>query len=275
MIEIWTAAASSDVPGELEQCCLRWLTDEERARADRFRVATARNQHVVGRGMARYLLTHRLGPDDSHLPAATNRQPQASIRPDEVVFEFSGYGKPSVASPPAAVRPFNVAHTDGMVLCALRSADPTAVDSRTSRNPSSSDRASPLIGVDVERISRRTDLAIAQRYFARPEVEWVEAQPDHASKLVAFLRIWTLKEAFIKAVGTGLSMPLADFSFQKIDSERPTMQWLRPSLDDGRQWHFATLTPAPGYLAAIAWNASWEPRTELQITRFETLLPHV
>lgn len=280
MIEIWTAAAATDQTGQLENQCLQWLTPQEQSRADRFRLATSRNQHVVGRGMARYLLSDwanrdHQAPTDGSLHQSPPRpiQPALPIQPGEIVFDFSGHGKPSVVAPLAAIRPFNVAHTDGMVLCAIRSQS-----GHTASQPS-------LIGVDIERVSRRSDIAIADRYFAAPEVDYVHSLPDPQAKWWAFLRIWTLKEAFIKAIGTGLSTPLADFAFQQIDSQRPTLQWLNPSLCDGRQWQFATFSPAAGFVAAVAWDApqtapettvtsslTQSPALPYQLHRFESLL---
>ena len=55
-IQVWHAGSSSSEPGALERCCENWLSQDERVRADRFRIPTSRNQHVVGRGMARRLL---------------------------------------------------------------------------------------------------------------------------------------------------------------------------------------------------------------------------
>lgn len=247
IIQVWSAATSSGSPGDLECRCERWLTEEERQRADRFRVATSRNQHVVGRGMARRLLADCDPPDRS----AVGDTP--AIDPSEIVFAYTPHGKPFVIGPRTLIRPFNVAHTDGMVLF---------VDGR-----------SGWVGVDVERISRRTDVALAERYFAKPEVEYVLDQPDDDSRRRAFLRVWTLKEAFIKAIGTGLSMPLADFAFDDIDAQRPRVRMLNPALGDGENWQFVTFSPAEGYIAAVAQN---EPDRstplDLRLRRFETLL---
>jgi 4'-phosphopantetheinyl transferase len=66
------------------------------------------------------------------------------------------------------------------------------------------------------------------------------------------LKIWTLKESFIKAIGTGLAMPLADFAFEQIDSERPTIRMLNPKLESDLHWRFYALEPRPGFLAALA-----------------------
>jgi len=250
MIKVWSANASSDLPGELERRCLSWLTPEEVERADRFRVATARNQHVVGRGMARKLLARAAAGDRDSDGDGQNRE---TFSPTDIVFSFSQFGKPFVVAPEPLVRPFNVAHTDAMVLFA--------------------DCRGGSVGVDVERISRRTDVALAERYFAKPEVEYVRDHVDAEMKLRAFLRVWTLKESFIKAIGTGLSMPLADFAFENIDDQRPQVKMLNPSLEDGRRWHFITFSPRDGYIAAVAvGDADEQSPPEMDLQRFESLL---
>jgi 4'-phosphopantetheinyl transferase len=258
MIKIWSANASSDHPGELERRCESWLTAEEVERADRFRVLTARNQHVVGRGMARKLLADSAAAAISGTSSVSgeyesDRAPRVTFLPNEIVFSFTQYGKPFVIAPEPFIRPFNVAHTDGMVLFAGGHGG--------------------SIGVDVERISRRTDVALAERYFAKPEVAYVMDHHDADTKLRAFLRVWTLKESFIKAIGTGLSMPLADFAFEDIDDERPKVRMLNPSLEDGRQWHFMTFSPGDGYIAALAiGDAGEQAEPEIGLQRFESLL---
>lgn len=61
-----------------------------------------------------------------------------------------------------------------------------------------------------------------------------------------------MKESFIKAIGTGLQTPLADFTFVDVDTDTPQIRWIRPGLDRGRQWRFRAIEPSPGYIAAVA-----------------------
>lgn len=215
-VQVWHAASSPSDAGVVEQCCHRWLDEEERARAARFRQATSRNQHIVGRGMARRLLGGQ------------------ALAPESIRFDFEAHGKPYVCEPAEAKRPFNVAHTDGLVLCGIS----TDVDS--------------LIGVDVERLHRRTDPGLADRYFSEPEIAYLKTKTTEASRRDAFLRVWTLKESFIKAIGTGLQTPLADFAFENIDSDNPSIRMLDPKLDSDRAWNFFSVQPRPGFIAAVA-----------------------
>jgi 4'-phosphopantetheinyl transferase len=215
-IRVWHAASSSAQPGPIEMRCERWLDDSERQRAARFRQPTSRNQHVVGRGMARRLLGSE------------------RIDPQSIRFAAEAHGKPFVTEPEEAKRPFNIAHTDGLVLCGIGSA------------------AHKLVGIDVERLNRRTDPAIADRYFSQPEVRYLETFQDDSLRSNAFLRIWTLKESFIKAIGTGLQTPLADFAFEEIDSDTPTIKMLNPKLESDIVWKFFSIQPRPGFIGAIA-----------------------
>ena len=227
-LEVWHAASSSDDPGQLESTCQQWLDEEDRRRAEVFVKATSRNQHVVGRGMARRLLSGD------------------QVEPQAIRFAVESHGKPYVVEPEAVRRPFNLAHTDGLVLCGI------------------GNHHHRLVGVDVERLDRRTDPSLADRYFSPPEIELIHRCPNDADRRVTFLKIWTLKEAFIKAIGTGLQTPLADFTFRSVDSDTPSIELLDPKLDQGHRWQFFSFRPRPGFIAAIA-VAPNDLQTDVQI----------
>lgn len=216
-IELWHAPAAPNTPGLIESFCLRWLPPDEHESAAKFRVAAARHQHVIGRGMARFLMA---GTDWS---------------PNQIQFRHLDHGKPIVDEPVQIRRPFNIAHTRGLVLCGL---GPTSADE--------------WLGVDVECLTRKTDPGLADRYFAPEEIQQLAAVKNQAAKQALFLRIWTLKEAFIKAIGTGLNTPLDQFAFDNVNSPTPTLILKDKSLAQGRQWQIRSLTPRPGFIAAVA-----------------------
>ncbi len=213
--EVWFAAVSPKEPGELERCCEAAMHPAERQEIGRFRLSTSRNQHVVGRGMARTILARGV------------------CEPTDIQFEFNGHGKPSVGSPTGACRPFNIAHTDGMVLVGTCHAG--------------------LIGVDVESLARQPNLEIASRYFAAEEVEFVMSHASTDDRYLAFLRVWTLKEAYIKAVGGGLSIPLGDFVFHDIDTPSPKITFRKPLMDGASEWFFHRFELPGGFVAAAAY----------------------
>jgi 4'-phosphopantetheinyl transferase len=239
-IRVWHATSSTAGPGPIERCCHSWLDESERQRAERFRVATSRNQNVVGRGMARRLLS-------------SDRFDPRAIR-----FDVEPHGKPFVSDPIDAKRPFNIAHTDGLVLCGVGSG------------------GHQFVGVDVERLGRRTDPELAERYFSRPEVEYLSGFRSAEKRHDVFLRIWTLKESFIKAIGTGLQTPLADFAFEEIESDSPKIRMLSAQLESDLIWNFFCVEPRPGYVGAIAVGCRKGPhRINVELRCFDDLITSV
>lgn len=143
----------------------------------------------------------------------------------ELRFVYGRQGKPALAETTAAVH-FNVSHSGELALIAV------------SQQP---------LGVDLEQWRAVADAdLVARRFFTPQEVAAQRAAPD-GNQL--FLRHWTRKEAVIKAVGRGLSMPLNTFDISAID----TGQIVRIDEPGGEQrWHVQDLNPAEGYLAALA-----------------------
>ncbi len=214
-IQVWLAPAAHDTPGPIETFCETLLLEEERVAANRFRVNSARHQHVIGRAMARCLLSS--GCCEHH----------------EIGFRILDHGKPIVDQPEVARRAFNIAHTRGLVVCGLG-------------------QANQWLGVDVEWMDRRTDPALAERYFAPAEIQQLQSLRTDDERQKLFLRIWTLKEAFIKAIGTGLSTPLDQFAFEEAKSNEPTLTLADPDLARDREWTFRAFEPRPGFVAAVA-----------------------
>jgi 4'-phosphopantetheinyl transferase len=251
---LWYAPASCGEPGEIEATCESYLDDDDLQRASLMRRPTTRNQHIIGRGMARRLLT-------------------AGVHhPTDVRFKVAEGGKPFAADPPQARRAFNVAHTDGLVICGLVDSIHEATISESHQN-----QAHPIpLGVDVERLDRRVDLQLAYRYFAEPEIRYLNQLASDDERHIAFLRIWTLKESFIKAIGTGLRTPLDQFAFENVADAKPMIRFLNPSLASatggGGNWHFQCLSPSDGYIASVGVELNRGEHLETRIVDFSTLL---
>jgi 4'-phosphopantetheinyl transferase len=196
------------------------LSVEEKARYDRYLVERARHQHVVAHALKRLVLSRRLGVDPASLD-----------------FVIGEHGKPELSSPACGLR-FNLSHTDGLV--ALLVADDVE------------------LGVDVETVDRGTDtVAVADRFFATPEVAALHALPLHAQKQ-RFFEYWTLKESYLKAVGAGLHLPLGSFWF---DFEPLRVTFAPPIVDDpARWWFFQDFLPPRWRLAAAVERRRGEPR---------------
>ncbi len=188
------------------------LSPDEVARADRFRFAHDRRDYVAAHGMLRAALSARFGGAPGAWVFAG--------RPDE---------KPTLVSPGGI--DFSLAHTRGLVACAVT--------------------AEGRIGVDAENAERRLSVdGIARRFFAPDEASALDRLCG-AERLTRFIELWTLKEAYVKALGTGIARGPIDFAFDLGDPA--TIGFTRSPAGAGPgEWQFVLLAPAPGYRIALA-----------------------
>jgi 4'-phosphopantetheinyl transferase len=134
-----------------------------------------------------------------------------------------------VANPATPLR-FNLAHSAGLVLCAVA--------------------CGRDVGVDVEDLRRRpVDPAVVRRYCSPAEIADIESQRD--SWHDRFLRYWTLKEAYLKARGLGVAMPLAEISFT-LDGDRATIAFLGSLAGTDARWGFFMAQPTDRHVVALA-----------------------
>jgi len=192
------------------------LDVDERSRADRFYFSRDRERFIVARGILRAILGRY-----------SNRAPES------LSFSYSAHGKPALVSESDsdAVR-FNLSHSHGKALYAV------------SRGHE--------LGVDLEFI--RCDLEaeqIAERFFSHSEIETLRALPPSLRKYAFFL-CWTRKEAYIKARGEGLSLPLDQFDVSLIPGEPAALLSIQSDSDEVLRWSLRNLNPASGYAAALA-----------------------
>ena len=213
-VHVWRATLDQ-TPSQI-QSFLQNLAPDEQARAERFHFERDREHFVVARGVLRAILG-----------AYLNRAPEC------VSFCYSSHGKPALAgeSDKDAFR-FSVSHSHGVALYAVT--------------------RGREVGIDLERI--RFDLAvaeIAEQFFSRREVAMLRALPTDVQQQ-AFFRCWTCKEAYIKARGEGLSLPLDQFDVSLVPGERAAVLGTQRDPSEASRWSLQELTPAPGYAAAIA-----------------------
>ena len=196
------------------------LAANEIERADRFYFAKDRTRFAVARGAMRQLLAAYLNLDAR-----------------EIGFVYGPQGKPDLAAPQSAsgLR-FNLSHSGEIALLAVA-------------------RGMEL-GVDVEQI--RSDFAsgeIATRFFS-PE-ECAKLATLNADQAVdAFFNCWTRKEAYIKARGEGLFIPLDSFEVAFAPGEEPALLQVKSGDENFSRWRFHALHPGPGYKAALAVEGS-------------------
>jgi 4'-phosphopantetheinyl transferase len=201
----------------------RWrtcLNEAERIRADRFHFNEDKSTYIAAHWLIRNALASVGG-----------------LPPIDWRFAVGKHGKPTVA--PAVGQPalsFNLSHTRGFVAGAV------SIDHQ--------------IGIDVETLSPGLAVIdIAEGFFNPSEVAILHATEQDEQHRI-FFRLWTLKEAFIKATGEGLSRPLTSFSF----SLDPVVITFGPGdAENATQWEFIELQPTPRHLLtlAIRRSATW------------------
>ena len=155
--------------------------------------------------------------------------------PQQWRFESNTHGRPSLAGQTGLY--FNLSHTQGLCACVVS--------------------AAPLCGVDAENTQRRNRLpGVAQRMFA--EAEWRRLQGcDDAAYRLRFFQYWTLREAYVKALGTGLSASSRQLWFELQDAEREQWQ-ARLCFDEAApaqapaDWRFYGWRATPGHVVAVA-----------------------
>ena len=112
------------------------------------------------------------------------------------------------------------------------------------------------VGIDIELLRPRPKaLALAERFFAPAETAWLAQLADDPARLEhAFTRLWCAKEAVLKAHGRGLSFGLEKLNFQFDDDGGPRLMACDPALGAADDWRLNAWSPAPDYLATLAWR---------------------
>ncbi|HEX8351955.1 MAG TPA: 4'-phosphopantetheinyl transferase superfamily protein [Pyrinomonadaceae bacterium] len=211
-VHLWRASLEPDASAV--ERLRATLTADERQRAQRFHFERDRLRFVVARGLLRDILGRYL------------QHPPALIR-----FTYNEYGKPALAEDGVELR-FNVSHSQGAALYAFT--------------------RGREVGVDIE--SLRDDFAsleIAERFFSRAEMCELNSLPTHL-RTQAFFNCWTRKEAYIKALGEGLSHPLDCFAVSLKPQEPARLVSTDSDPSEAARWTIIDLNPFQGYAAAVA-----------------------
>ena len=113
------------------------------------------------------------------------------------------------------------------------------------------------LGVDVEQVRRMTDLKqIASRYFCEAEASELMSINGGQTRQEAFYRCWTRKEAYIKAIGSGLILPLDQFQVTLLPDDAPRFVHIGENEKAAKEWTLQHFNPAPGYIGALAYHAA-------------------
>jgi 4'-phosphopantetheinyl transferase len=215
-IHLWLAFYDEITDEPLHSAYRELLNPAEKGQESRFYFALDRRRYLITRALARTVLSR-----------------YAPVHPKEWVFSANAYGRPEIVN--AEVREaglsFNISHTRGLIVLGVT--------------------RGRALGVDVENFcAREAPIDIADHYFAPREVEALAATPPQRQQY-RFFEYWTFKEAYIKARGMGLSLPLDKFSFH-YPNDRTVELAIDPELaDEPARWQLWQFRPRPEYLMAI------------------------
>lgn len=217
-VHVWRAGLDVD-PARLAALAAVLCADEA-DRARRFRFDRDRDRFIAGRAGLRIVLSRYL-----------------CASPAELRFHYGLHGKPALATDTEAVPAgerlaFNLSHAGTYALIAVT--------------------PGRRIGVDLETI--RPEVArgrIADRFFSPAEVACLRSLPEHEQP-PAFFALWTLKEAYIKALGGGLSIPLAGFTVSLSWHDASATFTAADDPEASARWSLRRLDPGPGYAGALA-----------------------
>lgn len=207
-IHIWRA--SLDLEKEILSGCASILSQDEKLRASRFLFPRDRDHFIAARGVLRQLLGKYM-----------------DCSPVRIEFQYGLHGKPAVRTPDggAPIR-FNLSHSHGLAVYAFA--------------------RKRELGIDLEPI--RAEFAgenIAERHFSARELdEWHRLPPELRAE--AFFLCWTRKEAYVKARGEGLQIPLDSFSVTLTPGQSEELH-----SPDAAEWRLHSFQPAQGCAAAL------------------------
>jgi 4'-phosphopantetheinyl transferase len=206
------------------------LAEDEIKRANRFHFKRDRERFVAGRGLLRMILSSYVG-----MPA------------NEIIFTYSCHGKPGLRRQDG--RPaieFNLAHSGG-----------TALYTITRDRP---------VGVDIEVMKDEFPLeSVAEHFFSTAEVAALRSLPQPMQR-IAFFKCWTRKEAFIKAIGHGLSFPLSDFDVSLMPGQPARLLHVRGASEEASRWYMEDIDSLAGCAAAIVFSG---PQCRMNVSQME------
>lgn len=211
-IEVWQAHLDPGAEPVLQ--CSAMLSYDERLRADRFHYERDRRRFIVARGTLRMLLSSYL-----------------DIPPTGITFGYTKHGKPFVTSAGTQIH-FNVSHSEERALYVISRKYP--------------------VGVDVEYLNRNIAYnGLAKRFFTYDERAALQRLPK-SDRQRAFLACWTRKEAIVKAMGDGLSLPLDQVEVAIDPDTVPRVLDPAPITSNIADWTLHSVDTGNNYIATVA-----------------------
>ena len=192
------------------------LSPEETARHKRFRFEQDQHHYLVSHALVRKALSF-----------------YGEVDPASWQFSENAHGKPEITVPsiPTPLR-FNLSHTEGLVACVITSGADCGVDAETVTAPHNA-------------------MGVAKKMFASTEVSVLETL-DGEAFLAQFIRYWTLREAYCKALGVGIAHDKKDYAFDLTDMVEAHIRFDEASGNHSDDWQFSLLKPTPDHIVAVA-----------------------
>lgn len=217
-VHVWRLALDGD--DSRARHCLEILSKDELVKSQKFRFKRDRDRFVVCRGSLRQILA-----------------PYLDLLPREIEFEYNQQGKPFLSTgADAAGLKFNVSHSEGFALVGVTLACE--------------------IGVDLEHVRHDIEYnEIAQRFFSHSEAETLKELPPQ-EQARAFFACWTRKEAYVKARGGGLSIPLDRFEVSLMSEQGPVRFSSYDDENESARWSLRSFVPWPDCMAALCVEAT-------------------
>lgn len=233
-IDLWLCGYQSIDDPRLLQHYLGLLNPTERERQQRFHFADDRQRYLLTRALVRCVLSR-----------------YAAVAPADWRFAENAYGRPAIDPAHDSDLEFNLSHTRGLIALAVA--------------------RRRVFGIDVENLAeRQPSLGIADRFFSAEEAAALAKMPD-ALQQRRFFEYWTFKEAYIKARGMGLSLPLDRFSFRFPADDGVQLQ-IDPELNDpAERWQLWQLAPSDSCLLALCAERASAPT----LLRARQIIPDV
>jgi 4'-phosphopantetheinyl transferase len=213
-VHVWRVwlDTQDDLVGELNL----ELSADEKEKATQFRRVSDKTRYIIAHARMREILNKYL-----------------DIPPEDIAFAYNRYGKPELEP---TINPmglnFNLSHSGAVALLAVT--------------------VGFKVGVDVEQVKRNAATEeIAHRFFSPGEIEMLISQPENL-RTEAFFRCWTRKEAYIKARGEGMSIPLNEFEVNFLPESQPKKFAVDGDEEGLTHWSLFHLEPMNDYVGALA-----------------------
>lgn len=212
-VHVWRAFL--DAPASHVRYLKTLLSEDEQQRSENYYFDDDRRRFIAARGMLRTIISRYI-----------------ELTPRHIRFTYGPHGKPALVN--VQNRPgltFNVSHSDELALYAIT--------------------CNSSVGIDVERIRDDLELVqLARQFFSPREYAILRSLPS-TMKPAVFFNCWTRKEAFVKAIGEGLTYPLDTFDVSLTPWAPARLIHVRDNQEEARHWSLHAISPAPEYAAAL------------------------